>query len=101
MRIHRPCPFVSCRFHLHTDVQHGTVTILGGDIANTCTLDVVEEHPEGVTREEIASILRVSEERTRFHERRIEKKLRAMGALVDWEGHHVATDDREMQLDRM
>lgn len=57
------------------------------DIAHTCALDVIDEHAEGVTREEIAVVTRVTEERTRFYERKIEKKLRAMHALEEWEGH--------------
>lgn len=99
MRVHRPCPFVSCRHHLHVDVhettrrvrgqevQHATVTVLGGDIAHTCALDVVDEHPDGLSREEIADVLRVSAERTRIAERGLEKKLRSMNALADWRGH--------------
>lgn len=102
MKVHRPCPFVSCRHHLHVDVhettrrvrgqevQHATVTVLGGDIAHTCALDVVDEHPDGLSREEIAAVLRVSEERTRIAERAMERKLRGMDALADWRGHECA-----------
>lgn len=92
MRIHRPCPFVSCAHHLHVDVHEtpqgrATVTILGGDIAHTCALDVVDEHPDGVSREEVARVLRVSEERTRIFDRQIEKRLREAGAFEEWQGH--------------
>jgi hypothetical protein len=92
-KVHKPCPFVSCRFHLHADVgTDGVVTVLSTeqtplDIAHTCVLDVIDEHPDGVTREEIAVIERVSEERTRFRDRRIEKRLREAGLLEAWEGH--------------
>jgi len=91
-RVHRPCPFVSCRFHLHADIERGVVTVLSTeqtplDIAHTCVLDVIDEHPDGVSREEIAVIERVSEERTRFRDRRIERRFREAGLLTAWEGH--------------
>ncbi len=89
-RVHRPCPFVSCRFHLHVDVSpDGAIVVVSTedmplDIAHTCALDVIDEHPEGVTREEMGTILRVSCERTRFYERRLEAKLLAHGGLEEW-----------------
>lgn len=96
-RVHRPCPFVSCRYHLHVDVEEatGVVTVMSTettplDIAHTCVLDVIDEHPEGVSREELAIIDRTSEERGRFRERRIERKARELGLLEAWEGHESA-----------
>lgn len=90
-RIHQPCPFVSCRYHLHADVDaRGTIVLYDLDIRHTCTLDVVDDRPEGVSREEIAVITRVTEERTRVYERQLEAKIRADGGLEEWRGHRSA-----------
>lgn len=98
-KVHRPCPFVSCRYHLHADVApNGVVTVLSTDdmpldIAHTCVLDIVDEHPDGVSREEVAQILRVSEERTRISDRKVERLLRESGALDGWRGHESDNHD--------
>lgn len=98
-KVHRPCPFISCRYHLHADVApNGVVTVLSTeetplDIAHTCALDVVDEHPDGVSREEIAVITRTSEERTRIVDRRLERALRESGVLEAWRGHEAAWTD--------
>lgn len=87
-KVHAPCPFVSCRYHLHADVdERGVITLVEGDIAHTCALDVIDRHPDGLSREEMATVLRVSEERTRIAERRLARILRADGSLNDWADH--------------
>lgn len=96
---HMPCPFIGCRYHLHADVTaDGVVTILSTedmplDIAHTCALDVIDAHPEGVTREEMAVVTRVTAERTRFYERKLERKLRDSGALEEWRDYSFDTGE--------
>ena len=50
----RPCPHYACRHHLWM--------ICRGDELpdDSCALDLVDEHPEGLTAHEVASILGVS-----------------------------------------
>ncbi|MFH1530108.1 MAG: sigma factor-like helix-turn-helix DNA-binding protein [Pseudomonadota bacterium] len=66
----RPCPFVSCRYHLYLDVNPRTGTIkfnfpgLGvSQIAVSCALDVAEAGPW--TLEEIGGRLNITRERAR------------------------------------
>lgn len=85
-RVHAPCPWVRCRFHLHTDVApDGSITFIGGDLSRTCVLDVVDANPDGLTREEIATVAGHTDERTRIVERRLEKKIREMRDREDFE----------------
>lgn len=98
-RVHQPCPFIGCRYHLHADVDaKGTLVLYDLDIRHTCALDVVDDRPEGVSREEIAVIARVTEERTRVAERHVEAKIRADGALGEWKGHESAKGDTLLAL---
>lgn len=87
-RVHQPCPFIGCRYHLHADVDaKGTLVLYDLDIRHTCALDVVDDRPEGVSREEIAVIARMTAERTRVFERQLEARLRLQGELEEWKGH--------------
>jgi hypothetical protein len=63
----RPCPFVSCKYHLYLEVNPtGSVTYNAPDLesmAETCALDVAAKG--GVTLEEIGSVLSLTRERIR------------------------------------
>ncbi len=66
----RPCPFVSCRYHLFLDVNQRTGRIKYnfpgfevGQIAVSCALDMAEAGPW--TLEEIGGRLNVTRERAR------------------------------------
>jgi hypothetical protein len=63
----RPCPFVSCRYHLFLEAtKSGSVRTLSGDpdsIPRTCALDVADEG--GKTLEEIGDLLGLTRERVR------------------------------------
>ncbi len=69
----RPCPYVSCRYHLAgemTDHRMGprwapnTRTNKALTLEDySCTLDVVDEHPSGLTRQETAWLLGLSADR--------------------------------------
>lgn len=66
----RPCPWVSCKFHLFLDVnpETGSIKINFPDLevwemAETCALDVADR--AGITLEEVGEILNLTRERIR------------------------------------
>lgn len=67
-------------------------------MARTCALDVIDQHPEGLRREEIADVLGVIPERTRMMERMYEAKLRESGILEEWRGHRTDASDDDVYL---
>jgi hypothetical protein len=78
----RPCPFVSCKYHLYLDVnpETGSIKLNFPDIevwemAETCALDVAERG--GVTLEEVGEIMNLTRERIRQLEMSGLQKLHA------------------------
>jgi len=66
----RPCPWVSCKYHLYLDVNRSrkslNVAFPKKDVVQleeTCALDVADEGPH--TLEEIGDLLNISRERVR------------------------------------
>ena len=66
----RPCPWVSCKFHLYLDVnpETGSIKLNFPDLEvwempETCALDVAERG--GITLEEVGEILNLTRERIR------------------------------------
>lgn len=66
----RPCPHVSCRFHLYLDVNPETGSIKYNfpgqevwELKETCALDIAERG--GVTLEEVGTLLNLTRERIR------------------------------------
>lgn len=66
----RPCPWVSCKFHLYLDVNPATGSIKLNfpdlevwEMAETCALDVADRG--GITLEEVGAILNLTRERIR------------------------------------
>jgi len=77
----RPCPFVSCRFHLYLDVNPRTGTLKLNfpglevwEMPFTCALDVSDMG--GRTLEEVGQILNMTRERVRQLESSALKKIR-------------------------
>ena len=77
----RPCPFVSCRFHLYLDVNPNTGTLKLNfpgmevwEMPFTCALDVADMG--GRTLEEVGQILNMTRERVRQLESSALKKIR-------------------------
>jgi hypothetical protein len=98
----RPCPFVSCRYHLYLDVtRRGRLRINFperelDDLEVTCALDVAEEGPK--TLEEIGRIMGgISRERVRQIEQAALNALRSQGGSVLVE--FVSERTAEMQLE--
>ncbi len=66
----RPCPFVSCKYHLYLDVNPDTGSIKINfpdtevwDLEETCALDISKRG--GVTLEEVGIIMNLTRERVR------------------------------------
>lgn len=66
----RPCPFVSCKYHLYLDVHpvRGSIKVNFTDIevwemTETCALDIADRG--GITLEEVGEIMNLTRERVR------------------------------------
>jgi len=66
----RPCPFVSCKYHLYVDVHpvRGSIKVNFTDLevwemTETCALDIADRG--GITLEEVGEIMNLTRERVR------------------------------------
>ena len=82
--VSRPCPYVSCKYHLYIDVNPTTGSIKINfpdlevwELTNSCALDVANQG--GITLEEVGEILNLTRERIRQVEVRGLVKLREVG----------------------
>jgi len=78
----RPCPFVSCRYHLYMDIneekRNGAIKINFPDLdvhemAHTCVLDLAEGGPR--TLDEVGEYMNLTRERVRQIEEECLRKL--------------------------
>lgn len=83
----RPCPFVSCKYHLYIDVHpvRGSIKVNFPDMevwemTDTCALDIADRG--GITLEEVGQIMNLTRERVRQLETQGLGKLQG-GAGVD------------------
>lgn len=83
----RPCPWVSCVWHLALDVNPDTGSIKHNfpdrevwEMPETCTLDVADR--EGQTLESVGETIGLTRERVRQIETRATDTLRRLGAKV-------------------
>lgn len=81
--LERPCPFVSCKYHLYIDVHpvRGSIKLNFPDLevwemTETCALDVADRG--GITLEEVGEIMNLTRERVRQVETAGLAKLQAM-----------------------
>ena len=79
----RPCPFVSCKYHLYIDVHpvRGAIKLNFPDLevwemTETCALDVADR--SGITLEEVGEIMNLTREQVRQVETAGLAKLEAM-----------------------
>ncbi len=89
----RPCPWVSCKYHLYLDVQpqSGSIKMNFPDLevwemTETCALDVADRG--GITLEEVGTLLNLTRERIRQVEHSGIEKL-----------HNVLEDEEEPEDD--
>ena len=66
----RPCPFVSCKYHLYLDVNPNTGSIKENfpdievwEMSESCALDIAQRG--GITLEEVGEIMNLTRERIR------------------------------------
>jgi len=86
----RPCPFVSCKYHLYLDVKEETQSIKLNfphlevwEMEHSCALDVSEQG--GLTLEEVGHILNLTRERVRQVEVAGIEKLKNVSVVEDIE----------------
>jgi hypothetical protein len=98
---HRPCLYVSCRYHLYLDVNPTTGSIKINfpdrevwDLPETCALDVAERG--GVTLEEVGEIMNLTRERIRQVEVTGLEKLKVGDASLE-----TFLDGRELPVQRL
>jgi len=84
----RPCPFVSCKYHLYLDVnpETGSIKLNFPDLEvwemkDTCSLDVADKN--GITLEEVGEIMNLTRERIRQVEVRGLLKLKMLSPSGD------------------
>lgn len=92
----RPCPYVSCKYHLYVDINPSTGSIKVNfpdkevwELSNSCALDVAERG--GTTLEEVGEILNLTRERIRQVEVRGLLRLKEIGG-ADLMAHLVQND---------
>lgn len=82
----RPCPFVSCKYHLYIDVHpvRGSIKLNFPDVevwemTETCALDVADRG--GITLEDVGEIMNLTRERVRQVETAGLAKLEALSDI--------------------
>lgn len=77
----RPCPWVSCKYHLYLDPNPATGALKlnfpdlePADLRESCALDVAEEG--GITLEETGELMNITRERVRQIEERTLRRMR-------------------------
>lgn len=78
----RPCPFVSCKHHLYTDIseRNGSIklnfpNLEVWDLPESCALDIADR--DGLLQAEVARFIGITRERARQLEARCISKLQA------------------------
>lgn len=97
----RPCPWVSCKYHLYLDIvpQSGSIKMNFPDLevwemTETCALDVADRG--GITLEDVGMLLNLTRERIRQVERSgIDKLRNALGEDADEELFAESEEDEE------
>ncbi len=94
----RPCPYVSCKYHLYLDInpEIGSIKINFPDLevwemSETCALDVADRG--GITLEEVGELLNLTRERIRQVEVFGLDKLRSSYEASPGEGEETDEED--------
>ena len=90
----RPCPFVSCKYHLYLDVSPRTGAIKLNfpdlevwELSPSCALDIADSG--GATLENAGSLMNVTRERIRQIETAALSKLEASNDMVELRGFSI------------
>jgi hypothetical protein len=85
----RPCPFVSCKYHLYLDASrvNGSIKLNFpdlevGEMQDSCTLDVADGG--GATLERVGHLMNLTRERVRQVEQIALARVGAAAPLFDW-----------------
>lgn len=88
----RPCPFVSCKYHLYLDVNPKTGSVKLNfpdleveDMPETCVLDIADKG--GLTLEETGDVMNLTRERIRQVEIVALEKLKASSSAATLSDH--------------
>ncbi len=88
----RPCPFISCKYHLYLDVSPRTGSIKlnfpdldVADMPVSCALDVADAG--GATLEDVGAIMNLTRERIRQVEVKALSKLEALNDMTELREH--------------
>ncbi len=94
LNMERPCPFVSCKYHLYIDVHpvRGSIKVNFPDVevwemTDTCALDVADRG--GITLEEVGEIMNLTRERVRQVETAGLGKLQAVRDITNLKDYIV------------
>jgi len=86
LEMERPCPFISCKYHLYVDVHpvRGSIKMNFPDLEvwemnETCALDIADRG--GITLEEVGEIMNLTRERVRQVETQGLSKLEVVEEL--------------------
>lgn len=79
--VQRPCPYVGCRHHLYVDEGTGESSLVLNfpeqepwEMPVSCSLDVADEHPSGLSLDQIGRVMGVTRERVRQIQKAAETK---------------------------
>jgi hypothetical protein len=95
--VSRPCPFVSCKYHLYLDVVGDDAILFNQagrepwEMQETCALDLASKG--GMTREKVGEILNVSQQAVEQMERKVRYELRKTRKKLDIEYTSEAIND--------
>ena len=85
----RPCPWVSCKYHLYLDINPKTGSIKlnfpdvePAEMTDTCVLDIADRGP--VTLEDVGRIMNLTRERIRQLEAAASVKIRSTRLAVEY-----------------
>lgn len=102
----RPCPFVSCKYHLYLDVMPGTGAIKLNfpdleveEMRESCSLDVADRG--GATLEEVGAIMNLTRERIRQLELRAAENVseaRGIEKLAEFAGVTLTPGRRHLPV---
>lgn len=99
----RPCPWVSCKYHLYLDIvpQSGSIKMNFPDLevwemTETCALDVADRG--GITLEDVGILLNLTRERIRQVERSGLDKLHSMLDAEEEDGFDADASEMDLSL---